>query len=136
MPRGSFVDKIISSDSSETVQEFGPQIIRSGFIDPANLEIVREGMRDGVTQPYGSSAMLNNLPVQVAAKTGTAEIGAKNHYNVWSSVFAPYDNPQIVLVVTAEDVQGLGAVTLPVAHDVLQYYFSKSNPADLTAGIK
>ena len=58
-------------------------------------------------------------------ESGTAEIGVANHFNVWSSVFAPYDNPQIVLVVTAEDVNGLGAVTLPVAHDVLQWYFSK-----------
>jgi hypothetical protein len=29
--------------------------------------------------------------------------------------------------VTAEDVNGLGAVTLPVAHDVLKWYFSKDN---------
>jgi penicillin-binding protein 2 len=118
------VNKIVSGDSTKTIQQFQPQIIRSGFIDPANLEIVREGMRDGVDKDYGLSRMLNDLPVQVAAKTGTAEIGIKNYYNVWSSVFAPYDNPQIVLVVTAEDVQGLGAVTLPVAHDILQWYFS------------
>lgn len=118
------VNKI--TDSAGTVlTELKPEIIRSGFIDPENLEIVREGMRDGVDKPYGLSAMLNNLPVQVAAKTGTAEIGYQNRFNVWSSVFAPYDNPQIVLVVTVEDVQGLGAVTLPVAHDVLQWYFSK-----------
>ena len=120
------VNKIISGDSKTTVKEFSPQVVRSGFIDPANLEIVREGMRDGVDKPYGLSSMLNNLPVKVAAKTGTAEIGAANHYNVWSSVFAPYDSPQIVLVVTAEDVNGLGAVTLPVAHDVLQWYFDKN----------
>ncbi len=125
------VNKIISGGPSgypsdaKIVQEFSPQIIRSGFIDPANLEIVREGMRDGVTQSYGLSKSLNDLPVAVAAKTGTAEIGLQNQYNVWSSVFAPYDNPQIVLVVTAEDVSGLGAVTLPVAHDVLNWYFSK-----------
>ncbi|MGA2417822.1 MAG: penicillin-binding protein 2 [Candidatus Staskawiczbacteria bacterium] len=120
------VNKIIdgTGDTAKTIQEFSPEIIRSGFIDPANLQIVMEGMRDGVTQSYGLSKMLNDLPVPVAAKTGTAEIGLNNYYNVWSSVIAPYQNPQIVLVVTAEDVQGLGAVTLPVAHDVLQWYFS------------
>ena len=119
------VNKIVSGDSSKTIQEFSPQVIRSGFIDSANLEIVREGMRDGVYKSYGLSKSLSDLPVQVAAKTGTAEIGLADKYNVWSSVFAPYDNPQIVLVVTAESVNQLGAVTLPVAHDVLQYYFSK-----------
>lgn len=119
------VDKIVSSDSKQIIQEFQPQIIRKDFIDPENLQIVREGMRDGVSKPYGLSAILNDLPVKVAAKTGTAEIGYKDRFNLWSSVFAPYDNPEIVLVVTAEDVTGFGAVTLPVAHDVLNWYFSK-----------
>jgi penicillin-binding protein 2 len=119
------VNKIISADSSEVIKKFDPQIIRSGFIDPANLAIVREGMKDGVYKSYGLSAILSDLPIEVAAKTGTAEIGYQDRFNVWSSVFAPYENPQIVLVVTVEDVHGLGAVTLPVAHDVLQWYFSK-----------
>ncbi|MCX6719662.1 MAG: penicillin-binding transpeptidase domain-containing protein [Candidatus Staskawiczbacteria bacterium] len=107
------------------VKEFSPKITRSNFIDADNLQIVREGMRDGVNKSYGGSAMLNDLPVAVASKTGTAEIGVANHYNVWSSVFAPYENPEIVLVVTVENVNGFGAVTLPVAHDVLNWYFSK-----------
>ena len=124
------VNKIISSFGStpgvdpKIIQEFGPEIIRSNFIDPQNLKIVREGMRDGVNKSYGISSYLNDLPVAVAAKTGTAEIGYQDRFNVWSSVFAPYDNPQIVLVVTVEDVRGLGAVTLPVAHDVLEWHFS------------
>jgi penicillin-binding protein 2 len=71
------------------------------------------------------SKSLNNLPVSVAAKTGTAEIGYKDKFNLWSAVFAPYENPEIVLVVTAEEVNALGAVTLPVAKDVLQWYFAK-----------
>lgn len=121
------VSKIVDNSDNlrKTIKEFGPEIIRSNFIDAENLQIVREGMRDGVTKPYGLSAYLNDLPVSVAAKTGTAEIGYQNQFNVWSSVFAPYENPQIVLVVTVENVQGLGAVTLPVARDVLTWYFSK-----------
>lgn len=119
------VNKIVSGDSKESIKEFEPEIIRSGFIDSENLAIVREGMRDGVTQSYGISKILNDLPVSVAAKTGTAEIGIANRYNVWSSVFAPYENPEIVLVITAESVDGVGSVTLPVAHEVLNSYFSK-----------
>ncbi len=118
------VNKIVSNDSDEIIKEFAPQVIRSEFIDSENLEVVREGMRDAVSQPYGLAKVLNDLPVQVAAKTGTAEIGLKDYFNVWSSAFAPYDNPEIVIVVTAEKVDGLGAVTLPVVHDVLDWYFS------------
>lgn len=119
-PKGTY-----SGQAAQVIEQFTPEIIRQNFIDPDNLQIVREGMRDGVNKSYGLSIYLNDLPVAVAAKTGTAEIGYQNRFNVWSSVFAPYENPQIVLVVTVEDVQGLGAVTLPVAHDVLQWYFSK-----------
>lgn len=121
------VNKVISGSASspQIVKQFTPEVIRNNFIDAKNLEIVREGMKDGVYKSYGLSSYLSDLPVQVAAKTGTAEIGYQNRFNVWSSVFAPYDNPEIVLVVTVEDVQGLGAVTLPVAHDVLDWYFTK-----------
>jgi len=121
------VNKIVdgSGDSAKPVQEFKPEVIRSNFIDSQNLEIVREGMRDGVTKLYGLAASLNDLPVSVAAKTGTAQIPEAGHYNTWVATFAPYDNPQIVLVVTIESVQGLRSAALPVAHDVLNWYFSK-----------
>lgn len=113
-----------SGSSAITVKQITPKVIRSDFINPEYLKIVREGMRDGVSKPYGLSVILNDLPVKIAAKTGTAQISVEGRYNLWSSVFAPYENPEIVLVVTAEEVNALGAVTLPVSHDVLQYYFS------------
>jgi penicillin-binding protein 2 len=107
------------------VQEFKPEIIREGFVDSANLQIIREGMRDAVTKSYGGSYSLSNLPVEVAAKTGTAETGRTGYTNSWSSVFGPYENPNIVLVVTIEDIYGLRAATLPVARNVLDWYFKR-----------
>lgn len=121
------VEKIIdgSIGSSQVVKEFKPEILNNNFIDPENLQVVREGMRDGVQKSYGSSYMLNDLPVPVAGKTGTTETNKAGIFNAWSSNFAPYDNPEIVFVATIEGVEGLRAATLPVAHDVLNYYFSK-----------
>ncbi len=118
------VQKIVDSSKS-IIKEFKPEITRQNFIDSANLQIIREGMRDAVQKSYGSSYYLNDLPIPVASKTGTAETSRAGHFNTWTSAFAPYDNPQIVLVVTIEDVQGLRSATLPVAHDVLKWYFSK-----------
>ncbi|OGZ67264.1 MAG: penicillin-binding protein 2 [Candidatus Staskawiczbacteria bacterium RIFCSPHIGHO2_02_FULL_34_9] len=119
------VQKIISSDQKETIKEFKPEILNSNFINPEYLQIIREGMRDGVEKDYGGSHILNDLPVAVAGKTGTAETNKAGYFNTWSTSFAPYDNPEIVFVTTIEGVNGLRAATLPVAHDVLQYYFSK-----------
>ena len=120
------VQKIIDGSSSDAkiVKEFVPEETGQIYIDPENLQIVREGMRDGVQKPYGSSFMLNDLPVAVAGKTGTAETNKSGIFNTWSSNFAPYDNPEIVFVATIEGVEGLRSATLPVAHDVLQWYFS------------
>lgn len=121
------VNKIVegSGEEAKVIKSFEPQVIRTGFINPEYLEIIREGMRDGVTEDYGLSKSLRSLPVSSAAKTGTAEIGYKTKFNLWSAVFAPYENPEIVLVVTAEEVNALGAVTLPVARDALELYFGK-----------
>ncbi|TSC93891.1 MAG: penicillin-binding protein 2 [Parcubacteria group bacterium Licking1014_1] len=113
----------ISTGSPEIIKEFKPEIIRKNFIDPENLQIVRQGMRDGVL--YGSSVSLNGLPVKVASKTGTVEIPDPDRYNAWISAFAPYENPEIVLVITIESVEGIRAAVLPIARDVLNWYFTR-----------
>lgn len=121
------VNRIVESleSSAQPTKSFTPEIIRQNFIDQENLQIVREGMHDCVNKSYGSCLMLNDLPIDLAAKTGTAEIGRDGYYNTWVSAFAPYENPEIVFVTTIEAVEGLRAATLPVAHDVLEWYFSR-----------
>jgi len=118
------VNRIVD-EKNNTVKSFSSEIIRSNFIDLDKLQIVREGMRDCVQKSYGSAVSLNDIGVDIAAKTGTAETGRDGYYNTWASAFAPYDNPEIVFVTTIEGVQGLRAATLPVAHDVLKWYFSQ-----------
>ncbi|MDO8601412.1 MAG: penicillin-binding transpeptidase domain-containing protein, partial [bacterium] len=104
-------------------EKFNPKIVRENFIKPENLQVAREGMRQAVTG--GGSVILNDLPVKVAAKTGTAETSKINTYHNWVTVFAPYDDPKIVLTVMLEDVKGVQAAALPVAKEVLNWYFSK-----------
>ncbi len=104
-------------------EEFQPQIVREDFIDSENLQVVREGMRDAVI--YGSSVLLNSLPVKAAAKTGTAQTGKDDVYHNWVTVFAPYENPEIVLTIMIENVKGMQSVVLPVAQQVLGWYFNQ-----------
>jgi penicillin-binding protein 2 len=118
------VNKIVDYSSNIT-KSYSPEIIRSNFINPENLQIVREGMYDCVHQSYGSAVSLNDIGVDIAAKTGTAETGREGIFNTWVASFAPYDDPEIVFVTTIEGVSGLRSATLPVAHDVLKWYFSK-----------
>lgn len=122
------VVKSIVDSQKNLIEEFEPKIIRGNFIDPKNLQIVREGMRQAVTVGSASS-YLAQLPVSAAAKTGTAQTGKKDKYgnelfHNWVTVFAPYEDPQIVLTIMIEDVPQIMVATLPVAKNILEWYFS------------
>ncbi|MDR3548505.1 MAG: penicillin-binding transpeptidase domain-containing protein [Candidatus Pacebacteria bacterium] len=69
-------------------------------VSPQALEVVREGMREGVAGG-GTSTGLNDLSfVQPAGKTGTAQTGTTNQYfNAWAVGFWPYNDPKYVYVV-------------------------------------
>jgi cell division protein FtsI/penicillin-binding protein 2 len=122
------VQKIINSETGEIIEEIEPQIIKEDFVDIDNIKVVREGMRQAVTgynSPHASSIFLNSLPVSAAAKTGTAETPRENLYHNWITVFAPYDNPEIILTIMIEDVEGVRAATLPAAYEILNWYFTR-----------
>ncbi len=119
----------LMSTSTEKI-EFQPQIARENFISTTSLNIVRQGMRQAVTSPSGSAFSLNGLATSSAAKTGTAQAyGAKEIYNNWIGVFAPYENPQILLVVMIEEVPGLRGSAQQTAKSILNWYFSPKKSA-------
>ena len=121
------VQKIVDSEKN-IIEEIGPQVLRENFIDSKNLQIVREGMRRAVTgvgSPHASAVSLNSLPVSSAAKTGTAQTPEEDVYHNWITVFAPYEAPEIVLTVMLEKVKGMQPAALPVAKEVLEWYFSR-----------
>ena len=58
------VVKEVVDSQKNIIEKIEPEIIRKDFIDPENLEIVREGMRRAVTgynAPHASSILLNSL---------------------------------------------------------------------------
>jgi len=120
------VKKIVDNDKKD-IKIFEPVVLKSNFIDEKNLQVVREGMRKGVTgedAPHASSILLNSLPVKAAAKTGTAQTSTPEHYNNWITVFAPYDNPEIVLTILLENVP-TQAAAIPPAKNILEWYFGE-----------
>lgn len=70
-------------------------------ISAENLQVVREGMRKGVEE--GTVTGLNVWYVDVAGKTGTAEIDAgKKYINSWVVGFFPYEKPRYAFTVVME----------------------------------
>jgi len=76
-------------------------VIRIIDLVSGSWDIVKGGMREAVT--YGSAMGLNFPYVEVAAKTGTAEVGsAKKYVNSWIIGFFPYDKPRYAFAVVME----------------------------------
>lgn len=115
------VDKIVSGEDDSVIKEFSPQIISNNIADKKYINIIREGMREVVLT--GSGGALRELKVKAAAKTGTAEFGLVGQTHAWFTVFAPYDNPEIVLTILIEGGGEGGINAVPIAKDALSWYF-------------
>lgn len=80
------------------------------------LQIIHEGMRKTVNFPGGTARSLERSDVAIAAKSGTAEIGAGNAYvNSWAAGFWPYEDPQyafILMMDKAPRSNALGATRI------------------------
>jgi len=78
-----------------------PEVERTISLPQKNFQIVHEGMRLGVLQ--GTSVALNVPYVNVAGKSGTAELGvSKARVNSWITGFWPYENPHYAFAVMME----------------------------------
>ena len=78
----------------------------------------------GVTSEYGGTAyyIFSDLGMDIGGKTGSAETGKKGSVNGWFVGFAPYDEPEIAVVVLIENA-GSGSNTAPVAKEIIKEYF-------------
>jgi len=119
------VVKSVIDKEGNIIKSFEPEIIDQDFVSLSAIEEVRAGMRQTVLSSNGTARSLQYLPMTSAAKTGTAETGKKEVYHNWITIFAPYDDPEIVLTVMAESVpQNTGVANL-VSREILGYYFGE-----------
>ncbi|HRZ95647.1 MAG TPA: penicillin-binding protein 2 [Candidatus Moranbacteria bacterium] len=116
------VNRVRNIDGEEKI--ISAEIIRSGFISKSAMDVVREGMRQTVES--GTAQTLKNLPVAVAGKTGTAQFGTEDKTHAWFTSFAPYDNPEIAMVVLVEGGGEGHSSAVPVTKEVYEWYFSQS----------
>lgn len=96
------------------------------------LEIVHEGMRKTVNFDGGTARALERDDVAIAAKSGTAEVGAGNAYvNSWAAGFWPYEEPEyafILMMDKAPRSNALGATR--IMGDVVEW-MSENRPGYL-----
>lgn len=129
----------VTDSSGKMVHDYAPKVLGQVPVSPENLAIVRQGMRQVVADPVRGTASnhITLRSVQVAGKTGTAEYGdpiaIKNGKEIrrshaWFTAFAPYDNPQIAVVVLLEGGQESlegSTFAVPITDEIMKAYFHK-----------
>ncbi|MDJ0659403.1 MAG: penicillin-binding protein 2 [Crocosphaera sp.] len=94
-------------------------------LKPSTLKILREGLRAVVASGTGKALDVPSLP-PAAGKSGTAE-APPGQVHTWFGGFAPYDNPEIVVVAFGEHSGGGGgSVAAPMVRQVMEAYFQNN----------
>ena len=116
------------SENKESIQEYANSKLNLKDINKEdlnikqeNLSVVLEGMKSVTTETGGTAySVFKNFDIEVGGKTGSAEAGGK--VNAWFAGFAPYDNPEIAIVVMVENGSH-GYYTAEVAKEIIEQHF-------------
>ena len=112
-----------SNDFSETVYEYEAQPVETLNLDPTYVEAVKQGMWEVANDEESTvDQYLSNLVVEVGAKTGSAQVSADENANAVFVLFAPYDDPEIVISMVVEGGAS-GANLASAAGEIVSYYF-------------
>lgn len=97
-------------------------------INSDNLKVILEGMRSVTSESGGTAySYFKNFNIEVGGKTGSAQAGAnKEKTHAWFIGFAPFDDPEIAVVILVEN-GGHGGYTAEAARDVMAQYFGMNS---------
>ena len=131
IPKEEIEEKVnakLGIDNSSNVEDLD--------IKQETLDAIIKGMK-GVTSESGGTAyyVFSDLGMTIAGKTGSAETGEDDKVNGWFTGFAPYDDPEIAVVVLIENA-GSGGNAAPAGKEIIQSYFgmnAKKIKEDVTA---
>ena len=96
-------------------------------LNPQFLTAVKEGMKSVTSDEAGTAYVrFRDFDIEVGGKTGSAEAGVdaqgNDLVNAWFVGFAPYEEPEIAVVVMVEN-GGHGNYTAEAVRDIMAEYF-------------
>jgi penicillin-binding protein 2 len=106
-------------------------------LDPAALQVVRQGLWEGTHLPFGTSyGVFGTFPVSIAGKTGTAEkvVTLPGYTGIqdqsWWCGYGPTGDPKLVVCALIENGGHGGTAAAPAAERVFSAFFHvKVKPA-------
>jgi penicillin-binding protein 2 len=125
----------VTDYEGNVVEPFEPEVIRTLSISPENWSLVLQGMEGAVA--YGTATGAQVEGIRIAGKTGTAQfcddikcgVGFAQPEHAWFTAFAPVEDPEISVIVFLYDGGEGSQMAVPVAHEILEYYFGHGEPA-------
>ncbi|MGP7816895.1 peptidoglycan D,D-transpeptidase FtsI family protein [Niallia sp. 01092] len=92
----------IDYKNGSTLLKFKQQDLPGKTISPVTAEKLQKLLREVVVNDKGTGRWFQNLPYEVAGKSGTAETGVmkdgKQLHNKWFAGYFPYNHPKYALV--------------------------------------
>ena len=120
-----FLDEKMNKESVKT------EPIYTEIASKESIKTVKEGMWSAVNASRATIRGLAGLPVQVAAKTGTAEFGTLNkegeyeNSHAWVTGFFPYDEPQYTFTIFLEN-GGESYNAARLAREVIEWMYGNN----------
>jgi len=118
--------KASTSDKSSADKSAG----KEKFLSQSTVDLIKEGMvkacsPGGVAWPL-FELKIKNEKLKVACKTGTAQHGGETTMpHAWITLFAPSDNPQIIVTVLSESSGEGSNIAAPIAKKILEEWFGR-----------
>ena len=146
----SIIKTIQNSDGTEVSKEEINKFVNEklGLTEENNENInlnkdyinaVKEGMKSVTSGESGTAYVrFKDFNIKVGGKTGSAEAGkdsnGKDIVNAWFAAFAPYDDPEIAVVVMVEN-GGHGNYTAEAVRNIMAEYFGM-NTQNVTESVQ
>lgn len=129
--KATFLSRVVSADYRSLISKAEPTVLSQLEISPEAVAAYKEGMRMVCAERRGTAyKIFGNYPIEVSAKTGTAQTGPGQSDNGAFVCFAPSNDPQIAIAVYGEKA-GHGSDMAAVAKAILDAYFQVDDNADV-----
>lgn len=128
--RPHLLKSVLNYTNTKTIKEQEPFIIEKVEFSDSTQAAIKKGMKGVVTDDGTASSYFRSFPIAVGGKTGSAQNINHSATGIFVS-FAPYENPEIAVVVIGE-YAGSGGSMAPVCIAIYNQYFglNKEEPAE------
>jgi penicillin-binding protein 2 len=128
----------------KTLRDYLPVETGRAHVSEKSLQFVQEALMAAVNEPHGTGNVCALKDIKVAGKTGTAQVvrmaqdwkkgdalkmPLKHRDHAWFASYAPFEAPQLAVIVLAEHGGFGAAAAAPIAKQIYEKFFQMEPPA-------